>query len=76
MMHGNGWYGNSDGGFMNGYMSSGWSYLIIIGVIIIIGALILLAIRKYNNNSNNGNQVCLAIANYIKRQSKIQLPVL
>ena len=52
MMHGNGWYGNSECGVfgINGF--SGWHYLIMIGVIIIIVAIVMFVRRKNNSDGN------------------------
>lgn len=52
MMRGNGWYNSGDCGFL-GYGLGWWNYLIILGVILIVIALVLLAKRK---NSSNDNQ--------------------
>lgn len=53
MMHGNGWLGNSDYSFMGSNVWSGWHYLIMFGVLIIIVAILLLVRRT---NSSHGSQ--------------------
>lgn len=49
MMHGNGWYGNGEYGIFG---FSGWHYLIMLGVIIIIVAIVMFARRKNNPDEN------------------------
>jgi putative membrane protein len=51
-MNGNGWYGNYDCSFLGSNVFSGWHYLIMFGVVIIIVALILLVRRKTNRSGN------------------------
>ncbi len=55
MLNGYGWHGNGDCEFFgNGFSwwHYGWHYMIILGVIIIIVALVLFAKRKNKNNEN------------------------
>ena len=53
MMHGNGWFGNFDYLFLGRNILSGWHYLIMIGIVMVVVALIIWIIRK---DKHHGNQ--------------------
>lgn len=52
MMHGNNWRGNYGCSFMGNNLFGGWHYMIMLGIIIIIVALIVWDRRKNNSNHN------------------------
>lgn len=80
MMHGNSMYGNSHWSFMGNNMLSGWHYLIMFGVLIILVTLVLWV---KNKNSSRGSQALnilqiifvkgeITEEEYLKRKSVIE----
>lgn len=80
MMHGNGWtgYNECDFGFSKGYLSI-WHYLIMIGVVLIIIAIVAFRKSKSSNSSEAVEKLKMLYVNgditeeeYLKRKNVIE----